>query len=88
MQVISSVFFLIRNESQSLCREEPLPYQFLRRVFVFFLQAVVQKGPGVTSVQVFLMDVLHVFKLGLQFREDRLREGHCPVLLPFAVVNS
>lgn len=87
VEVIPSQFFRIGDGCQCLCRKEPLPDQFLRRVPVLFLHSVLKKGSGITGIQVFLMNLLHLLKMGIQFLKQRLWKRYGPVLFPLAVMD-
>ncbi len=55
---------------------------------IFLFEQTLQEYARVPCGTVLVMEFHHPLKLSLQFRQNRLREGNGPVLLPLAVVDG
>jgi hypothetical protein len=86
--MISPVLPLNWNKSQRLCRKELLPDQFPWGGRIFLFEQTIHEYARVPCCTVLVMELHHPLKLRLQFRQNRLRDGNGPVLLPLAVVES
>jgi hypothetical protein len=86
--MLSPVLPLNWHKSQRLGRKEPLPDQFPWGGRIFLFEQTIQEYARVPCCTVLVMEFHHPLKLSLQFRQNRLRDGNGPVLLPLAVVDG
>lgn len=83
VQMISPQFLCRGNLRQCLPRKKPLPYKIFSCRGIFLLKPVIEKDPGISRPEIFIMDLLHQLNLGSQFWYNRLRQGNRAVLFPF-----
>ena len=87
MKVIAPLFPEFRNESQSGCREEPLPDKLSGGVLVFLLELPGQECASVASPKVLRMKPAHELHLFADLRQGAGRERDRAVLLAFPIVD-
>lgn len=88
MEMVSSVLICFRQESQFLCREKPLPDQFLCRPRIVHIQISGQKHTAETGPDIFFMQMGDMVKMLFQFFQNCFWKGNRSILFSPAVMNG
>ena len=88
MQMVPFSLTGLGNMGQIGSGKEPLPDKFSGTVWVFVFDIVEHEHPIIPGFQIFCMQLLHLFQLHVQFREQHLGQGNRPIFFPLAVVDG